>query len=138
MKLCIPVQEDKGLQSEVNHFGSSKYFLVVDTETTACRSLANQVHVHGECRPVQALSAESIDGVVVGGIGKGALMKLRASGIEVYLSGHHTVEEVVAASKVQGLQPAVAEDCCGGHGSGHNCSSVDQAPGKNLGPRGIF
>lgn len=123
MKLCIPVQENKGLQSEVNpHFGSSKYFLVVDTETASCRSLANQVHVHGECRPVQALSAETIDGVVVGGIGRGALLKLRAAGIEVFLSGHHTVEEVMLASKKNGLQPAVVEDCCGGHGSDHKCS----------------
>ena len=127
MKLCVPVLEDKGLQSEINpHFGSSALFMVVDTESGICRSIANQAqhHEHGQCQPVQSISGESIDGVVVGGIGKGALLKLRAAGIQVFLSAQHTIKEVVAEYKSKALQAATTEECCGHHGGdGHNCST---------------
>ncbi len=124
MKLCIPVQENNGLKSEISrHFGSANQFLIVDTDSGNCRSLPNQVHEHGECRPVQTLSGETVDGVVVGGIGKGALHKLQAAGIQVFLSEHRTVEEVLMGYKSNSLQAATTAECCGGHGSGHNCSS---------------
>lgn len=126
MKLCIPVQEDKGLQSEVNpHFGSAGHFMMVDTESGACHSIPNQAqqHEHGQCRPAQSISDEVVDGVVVGGIGKGAFLKLQAAGIRVYLSGHRTVEEVLAGYRSNSLQTATPSGCCGGHGEGHDCSS---------------
>ena len=42
MQICIPVVEDKGLQSRVSaHFGSAPAFMIVDTESGACRAIAN-------------------------------------------------------------------------------------------------
>jgi predicted Fe-Mo cluster-binding NifX family protein len=44
MKLCIPATEDQGPESPVSaHFGSAKHFVIVDTESGACR----RVHRHG-------------------------------------------------------------------------------------------
>ncbi len=126
MKLCIPVQENNGLQSEISrHFGSAPQFLIVDTESGNCRSLPpqSQHHEHGECRPVQSLSGETVDGVVVGGIGKGALHKLQAAGIQVFISEHRTVGEVVTGYKSNSLQAATMAECCGGHGAGQDYSS---------------
>jgi len=38
MKLCIPISEDRGLDSPIcGHFGSAPAFLLVDTETRASR-----------------------------------------------------------------------------------------------------
>lgn len=117
MKLCIPVQEDKGLQSGINpHFGSAAYFLVVDTETGGCRSISNRVHDQGQCRPAESLSEETIDGVVVGGIGRGALLNLQSAGIRVYLSNDGTAGEAVEKFKSNELPAATSGECCGGHG----------------------
>lgn len=34
MKICFPVQQDKGMESAVyHHFGSAPLFVVVDTDT---------------------------------------------------------------------------------------------------------
>jgi len=119
MNICIPVDEDKGLQSQVcAHFGSAPAFMIVDTDTGACRAIVNgnQHHGHGMCMPLQSLRGERIDGMVVGGIGMGALNKLNASNIKVYVSEHATVGEVVIASKAGRLklmQPGMA---CAQHG----------------------
>jgi predicted Fe-Mo cluster-binding NifX family protein len=122
MNICIPVEQDQGVASPVcAHFGSAPAFMVVDTDTGACRAIpnGNQHHGHGMCMPLHSLQGEHIDGMVVGGIGMGALSKLNAAGIRVYISEHATVGETVASFKAGTLklmQPGMA---CGGHGHGH-------------------
>jgi predicted Fe-Mo cluster-binding NifX family protein len=119
MNICVPVEADNGLKSAVcAHFGSAPAFMIVDTDTGACRAIvnANQHHGHGMCMPLQSLQGEQIDGMVVGGIGMGALNRLNASNIKVYVSEHATVGEVVAAFKAGSLklmQPGMA---CAQHG----------------------
>ncbi len=119
MKICIPINSDQGLQSEVcMHFGSAPMFSIVDTETRICRVIPNrnQHHSHGMCTPLASLASESIDGIVVGGIGMGALMKLNAANIPVYRAGHATVEETVAAFNRRTLAPVQPGMACAGHG----------------------
>jgi predicted Fe-Mo cluster-binding NifX family protein len=122
MNICIPVDEDKGLQSQVcAHFGSAPAFMIVDTDSERCRAIPNnnQHHGHGMCMPLQSLQGEHIDGMVVGGIGMGALNKLNAANIRVYLSEHATVAETVTAFKggtMRLMQPGMA---CAQHGQGH-------------------
>jgi predicted Fe-Mo cluster-binding NifX family protein len=122
MNICIPVEADNGLNSTVcAHFGSAPSFMIVDAESGSCRAIANgnQHHGHGMCMPLQALQGEPIDAMVVGGIGMGALNKLNASNIQVYISSHATVEEVLVALKAGALklmQPAMA---CAHHGHSH-------------------
>jgi hypothetical protein len=80
MRICIPITSDEGIESAVcEHFGSAPMFMVVDTQTGACRALTNHnAHRgHGMCHPLEALAAEAIDGFVVGGIGQNALARLR-------------------------------------------------------------
>ena len=122
MRICIPVNEDLGLQSEVcAHFGSAPAFLIVDTDNNECRAIVNhnQHHSHGMCTPLAALQGEILDGIVVGGIGMGALMKLQAAGITVYRAMHPTVAETVAAFKAGTLQPVGEDGACAGH-QGHH------------------
>jgi predicted Fe-Mo cluster-binding NifX family protein len=125
MQLCIPVVEDRGLDSRVSgHFGSAPGFMIVDTESNACRLVgnSNQHHAHGMCQPLAVLAGETVDGIVVGGIGMGALMKLQAAGITVFQAMHPTVGETVAAFTAGSLQPLAENDACvghHGHGLGH-------------------
>lgn len=121
MNLCFPVEEDAGLDSPVcAHFGSAPVFLVVDTEAGACRALPNHNthHGHGMCAPLASLQGQQIDGVVVGGIGRGALTKLEAAGIAVYLASHPTVAETVSAFKAGTLVRVDPDRACAGHGHG--------------------
>lgn len=123
MKVAIPVLSDEGLESQVNeHFGSAPLFLLVDTETRSCQPIHNNNshHAHGMCQPVAALGGHEVDGVVVGGIGMGALMKLRSAGIEVYLSRLPTVKETVEAMAEGRLQPVAPENACRHHGQQSN------------------
>jgi predicted Fe-Mo cluster-binding NifX family protein len=65
--------------------------------------------------PLAALRGESIDGMAVGGIGAGALNKLIAAGIKVFLSELSTVEETVRAYRAGALRPVTPETACGQH-----------------------
>lgn len=122
MKICIPVVENRGLESPVNeHFGSSPAFLIVDTESGRHQVVANhdQHHAHGMCQPLAALGDEHIDAVAVGGIGAGALRKLAAAGIDVYLARPGTAAETLDALKSGTLRKATPETACGHHGGCH-------------------
>ncbi len=101
---------------------SAPTFLIVDTDSGDCRAIANrnQHHNHGMCMPLASLQGEILDGIVVGGIGMGALNKLMAAGIGVFLAEHPTVTETVASFKagtLRKMQPGMA---CGGHAHGHH------------------
>jgi predicted Fe-Mo cluster-binding NifX family protein len=103
--------------------------MIVDTDSNDCRAIPNQNqhHAHGMCQPLAVLQGEQIDGMVVGGIGMGALNKLNAASIQVFVSNYATVAETIAAYKagtLQVMQPGMA--CAGhshgpggGHGGGH-------------------
>lgn len=121
MNLCIPVTEDRGLASPVcAHFGSAPLFLIVDVATGGCRAVPNRNlhHDHGMCRPLSSLAGEDLDGIVVGGIGRGALGKLQAAGIRVYLAESPTVEAAVAAFTAGTLREVTPAQACAHHGSG--------------------
>jgi predicted Fe-Mo cluster-binding NifX family protein len=123
MKICIPTTENKGLESAVSaHFGSAPFFMLVDTESgeTSVVENANQHHSHGMCRPLAAIEGQQVDGVVVGGIGAGALAKLGAAGIAVYRADHPTVGETLEAFKADRLGRVEPGSACshGHHGPG--------------------
>lgn len=122
MRICIPVEENNGLDSRVcAHFGSAPFFLIVDSETEDKEAIVNDGahHAHGMCQPLALLEGKNIDGVVVGGIGRGALFKLQAGNVGVYLSEYSTVRETLDAHRAGSLRPVSPESACGGHGDGH-------------------
>jgi predicted Fe-Mo cluster-binding NifX family protein len=120
MKLCIPVNADSGLASEVcPHFGSAPCFMIVDTDSGSCHAIPNTVHQGGRgggCAPVHLLAGQAVDAVVVGGIGMGALNKLRTAKVQVLLSMFRTVQETVDAFKAGSLQPVGSDMACAAHG----------------------
>lgn len=123
MKVCFPVQQDNGLESAVfGHFGSAPYFLVVDTDTTAIMVIVNrdQQHVRGACNPLKALNQQTIDTVIVGGIGGGALSRLTKAGIRVFRAQSGTVQENLALHRDGALPLFELQGVCGGHGG--DCS----------------
>jgi predicted Fe-Mo cluster-binding NifX family protein len=124
MKICIPTQEDKGLAGiAYGHFGSAQYFIIHDTESGETKSLSNgnQHHAHGACNPMAALDGANVEAVIVGGIGRRAVMGLNEQGIKVYLSIDGTAQDNVDALKQGKLDELTADNACGGHGHGAGC-----------------
>lgn len=134
MKLCIPVTRNQGLDSPVcAHFGAAPLFLVVDTESGDCRAVANgnQHHAHGQCSPLAALAGERFDAMAVGGIGMGALGKLQAAGVRVYLAGQATAAATVAALKRGELAEVDPGSACNHHGQGHGHDHGHEPGGRS-------
>jgi predicted Fe-Mo cluster-binding NifX family protein len=122
VKLCIPVEEDLGLESPVcAHFGSAPYFMLVDAESGAHHLVVNRNahHEHGRCAPLAALAGERVDGWIVGGIGMGALRKLEAASARVFRAEQRTVAANLAALAAGALRPVDPGTACAGHGHDH-------------------
>jgi predicted Fe-Mo cluster-binding NifX family protein len=124
MKVGFAVQDNEGVESEIyGHFGSAPAFIIVDTERKEVLMVNNKDlhHVHGACNPIMALNGKSVDAMIVGGIGAGALTKLNALGIRVYGAGALTVKENLALLSENKLQELSVYNSCRTHqeGCGH-------------------
>ena len=118
MIIAFPIVENNGLQSAVHgHFGSAPHFVFLDLETDQVEVFENsdQDHQHGACNPMEALGGRKVDGVVVDGIGGGALKKLSNSGIAVYRAVEGTVAENARLIKSGNLPLFDPGQVCGHH-----------------------
>ncbi len=125
MKICFPVVENAGLESQVfGHFGSAPLFVIVDSESKEITAINNsdKVHQHGACNPVAGLGGHPVDAIVVGGIGGGALFKLNAAGIRAFQAQGGTIAENLEKMVVGELPEYMPGHTCGGHGHSHGCS----------------
>jgi predicted Fe-Mo cluster-binding NifX family protein len=124
MKVCFPVAEEEGLNSEVyGHFGSAPVFIIVDTKDNHVTTINNkdQHHAHGACNPLKALNNQQVDAIVVGGIGAGALTKLNQQGIKVFQAQAQKVKENIKLLKDHILTEFTMQHTCAGHGQGISC-----------------
>ena len=124
MRVCIPVSDYQGLDSPVHgHFGSAPCFAVIDTDTMNVERLSNrdEHHVHGACSPLSALAGHKVDTVLIGGIGRGALLGLKRGGISVHRVTADTVGEAVAYLLAGNVEELDENGTCGGHGEASSC-----------------
>ena len=124
MIVCIPTQENQGLDSSAfAHFGSAPAFIIHNMDTGESKFLENnnQHHAHGSCTPGRALSGESVDVVITGGMGQRAVEMLNAMGIKVYMATAGTVKSNIDALKKQELVELTVHNACGHHGLHGGC-----------------
>jgi len=122
MKVCIPVEENQGLESiPYDHFGSAPYFLIYDAEKEEVKVLENGDlhHSHGMCQPLKALGDEPVDAILVRGIGKVALAKLNQQGVKVYQGEKGNVADNMQMLKHNRLKEFTPDTSCGHHGCNH-------------------
>ena len=118
MKVGFAVQGNNGVESRVyDHFGSAPAFIIVDTERKDVLTVNNQDlhHVHGACNPIMALDGKSVEAMVVGGIGAGAITKLNAMGVKVYAAGAPTVKENLELLTQNKLEELSINSACRAH-----------------------
>jgi predicted Fe-Mo cluster-binding NifX family protein len=125
MKVCFPVERNEGIESRVyNHFGSAPLFVMVDTNTKDIATIVNrdQHHEHGACNPIRTLGSQTVDAVIVGGIGGGALSRLNQLGIRVFQAGAASIGENLTMLLTMQLPEYTMQQCCGGHSEGGGCA----------------
>jgi len=125
MKIAFPVQENNGMNSAVySHFGTAGFFIIVDSESDEMKVAGNSDlnHAHGKCQPLAALGGNTVDAVVVGGIGKGALKKLNDAGIITYRAVDETVLENLSLIKSGKLPEFLSNQTCAGHQTIGGCA----------------
>jgi len=118
MKVGFAVQGNDGVESRVyDHFGSAPAFIIVDTEEKNVLTVNNQDlnHVHGAYNPVMALDGKSVEAMVVGGIGSGAITKLNAMGVKVYAAAAPTVKENLELLSQNKLEELSVYNACRAH-----------------------
>lgn len=123
MKVCFPVKSNEGMNSiPYNHFGSAPEFVICDLESNDVKTIGNGDlgHEHGKCQPIKALSGEIVDAVVVGGIGKGAIVKLNSMGIKVYQAIEGTIEDNINSLKNGELKEFDSNHTCNHDGCSHH------------------
>ena len=121
MKICFPIADNQGMESEVyGHFGSAPFFAVVDTESREIKLLSNadEHHAHGHCQPLKAIGGQSVEAVVVAGIGGGALKGLNQAGLTVYRAQGQTIADNISCFAMNELTVLTPGQTCGGHTHG--------------------
>lgn len=124
MKIAFPVQMDEGLDSKVyGHFGTAPSFVILDSTSGEFETIGNSDahHDHGQCQPMNALAGNTVDAIVVGGIGGGALMKLQAQGVRVFRAVEGSVKQNLEFIKSGKLPEFSANMTCAGHQGQGGC-----------------
>ena len=122
-RIAIPSNGQGGLDgTRSGHFGHCDVFTFVDVEEGGIKqvtTLQNQEHVQGGCMvPVNLLSENKVDALVVGGIGMRPLMGFRQVGIQVYYDVERAEIKPVVEDLIAGKLPEIQNDqVCGGGGA---------------------
>lgn len=121
-RIAIPSLEAGGLDGQrAGHFGHCDVFTLVDVkdgEIENVTTIANQAHVQGGCMvPVNLLSANKVNALIVGGIGMRPLMGFRQVGIDVYHDSTRPEIKPVVEDLIEGRLPMIEDNqVCGGGG----------------------
>jgi predicted Fe-Mo cluster-binding NifX family protein len=116
MKVCIPVENNSGLDSPIyGHFGSAPFFIIYDTHNKTIETIENinYSHEHGQCHPIHVFQQREIDIIVVKGIGMRALQQLTALEIKVCkTTREQTVTEILRSYEHNQLGGITLQDTC--------------------------
>ena len=119
MNICIPTQDNNGLESIVSpHFGIAPYFTLVNSETQESRGIENPRIEHGQgaCKPLAGLEDHAVDVIIVAGMGRRAIARLAESGTQAFLFQGGTVADAVKAWRAGELEALSPDAACAGHG----------------------
>jgi predicted Fe-Mo cluster-binding NifX family protein len=117
MNICIPVLEDRGLESQVSpHFGKASAFIMVNDETEELSLVQNTGQHHGGAlTPAQLIGQAGADVVLCSGLGVKAVRLFEQQGIHVYCQATGNVTEALAAYKAGKLPEATDANACQHH-----------------------
>lgn len=123
MKVCIPTEDGRGLESAVSqHFGSAAFYTLIDPQSGAVECVPNGAEAsghHGGCASVGLVRELAADVVLCRGLGRRALERFESLGIRVYATDAPDVRSAVAAFRGSGLEAFAPAAVCQGHRDHH-------------------
>jgi predicted Fe-Mo cluster-binding NifX family protein len=126
MRLCMPTDDDLGLEGRLSlHFGSAPYLTLVESETGDVQVVANlhSEHEPGACQSAEALRGYGVEAVVCRGLGRRAFGRMRNMGLPVYVAEEEETSRALEAFRAGRLARMTSESAChGGRGQGHHHS----------------
>ncbi len=121
-RIAVPSNGEGGMNgTRAGHFGHCDVFTLIDVEDGRINDvsiLKNKEHVQGGCMvPVNLLSENRVNALVVGGIGMRPLMGFRQAGILVYHDDQRSDIKPVVEDLIAGKLTEIRNDqvCGGGH-----------------------
>jgi predicted Fe-Mo cluster-binding NifX family protein len=118
MKICIPVETNKGLDSHLDsHFGSSAFFLLYNTQTCDIEIISNHnsKHEHGMCNPLEVLASHDVQIVICRGMGARAVQRLQEAKVDTFCTDAQTVRDALIQYENRQLKEINAENACKNH-----------------------
>lgn len=121
--MAIPVNENKGLMSNVSHhFGKSEGFIIVNTDGSNATYLNTvSARVGDECAPIRTLKHNGCELICCYSMGRGAFVRCQDAGLKVLkLTMGESVGDVIIQMKHGALENFGKEALCShGHHSHH-------------------
>ena len=121
-RIAIPSNGQGGMGgTRAGHFGHCDVFTIVDVENCKMKEiyiLKNMDHMQGGCMvPVNLLSENRVNAIIVGGIGMRPLMGFKQMGIAVFHDDQRPDIEPVVKDLIAGNLAEIRNDqVCGGGG----------------------
>lgn len=119
-RIAVPSNGEGGMEGQRSgHFGHCDVFTFIDIEDGEIKkvsTLQNQEHVQGGCMvPVNLLSSNNVNALIVGGIGMRPLMGFRQAGIDVYYDAQCPAVKPVVEDLIAGKLQLISDNqVCGG------------------------
>ncbi|AAB85666.1 conserved protein [Methanothermobacter thermautotrophicus str. Delta H] len=116
MKICIPVMEERGMDSKVSeHFGKTPLFAFYDDEVNELEIIKIEGrHTGGRLTPAEIVVNSDADLLICTNMGSKAINLLRTHGVDVLMGARGTVAETLNLLKKGELRED-ADPCNGRH-----------------------
>jgi predicted Fe-Mo cluster-binding NifX family protein len=119
MKICMPVLDEKGMDSVVyGHFGSAPFFALYDTDKQTVSFVKNNEseHEHGQCMPVAALQKIGAEVMLCKGMGMRAANLLIEAGITPNMVDAKTISDAITQFNEKNVNVMNVSNACQHHG----------------------
>ncbi len=122
VRLAMPVNRYDGLDSTLSqHFGKAPGFIVVDATGGELTYLDSaKARRASECAPIQALVSAGSRVVLANSMGRGAMARCLAAGMQILQAEGQTVAEVLEAYRGQHCPDFPDDAICSHHEHSHS------------------
>ena len=129
MKTCIPITENRGLQSRIHeHFGKTPCHAIIDIEKRTTEILDMNEECDGHCAPLPLLIEKGVELVLCKKIGQGAAGRFRQSGIQVKRTTAGTVQEALVEQSLRFIPDISEKNLCHKHHHHDDGSARERCP----------